>query len=97
MASPPGDDLQLRHQPRHDVIADEVGQTLFEIEWLLDTADMSRPVFDPDKHRPSRGIGEGDDAPEHSVVGGQIPLELKRLPLCTFEQVEKVHELRSML
>jgi hypothetical protein len=24
------------------VIADEVGQTLFEIEWLLDTADMSR-------------------------------------------------------
>ena len=26
MASAPGDDLQLRHQPRHNVIADEVGQ-----------------------------------------------------------------------
>jgi hypothetical protein len=44
-------------------------QTLFEIEWLLDTADVSRSVFDPDKHRPSRRIGEGDDAPEHSVGG----------------------------
>lgn len=38
---------------RHNVIADEVGQTLFEIEWLPDTADMSRTVFDPDQHRPS--------------------------------------------
>jgi hypothetical protein len=36
MASAPRDELQLRHQPRHDVIADEVGLTLFEIEWLLD-------------------------------------------------------------
>jgi hypothetical protein len=35
------------------VIADEVGQALFEIEWLLDTTDMSRTVFDPDKHCPS--------------------------------------------
>jgi hypothetical protein len=79
------------------VIADEVGQTLFEIEWLLDTADMPRSVFDPDKHRPSRRIGKCDEAAEHSVGGGQITLELERFPLCTFEQVEKVHELRSIL
>jgi hypothetical protein len=25
-------------------------RALFEIEWLLDTADVSRPVFDPDKY-----------------------------------------------
>jgi hypothetical protein len=79
------------------VIADEVGQTLFEIEWLLDTADMSRSVFDPDKHRPSRGIGKGDEAAEHSVGGGQVTLELEGLPLWTFEQVEQVHVLRSIL
>src|SRR4029453_14742394 len=97
MASAPRDDLQLRHQPRHNVIADEVRQTLFEIEWLLDTADVSGTVFDPDKHRPSCRVGECDEAAEHSVGGGQVTLEFERLPLRTFEQVEQVHVLRSIL
>ena len=54
----PGDDLQLRYQSRHDVIADEVRQAFFKVQRFRHTSHVARTVLDADEHRASRGIGE---------------------------------------
>jgi hypothetical protein len=79
------------------VITDEVSQALFDIEGLLHATDVARAILDPDEHCPARGIGECDETPEHSVRRRHVALEFEGLPLRSFEQVEQVHELGSIL
>jgi hypothetical protein len=67
------------------VIADEVGHAFFEIQRFLHAADVARTVLDPDEHRPSRGVGKCYEAPEHSVGGRQVALQLEGLPLVASE------------
>jgi len=97
VTSSPRDDLQLRHESRHNVIADKVGQAFFKVQRFSYTAHVARTVLDTDKYGPPGGVGECDDGPEHSVWRRQVALELEGLALRAFEQIEKVHELGSIL
>jgi hypothetical protein len=93
----PRDDVELWNKPRKNMVADEIRQALFEVERIAHAADVPGAILDPDDHGPSRRVREGHDASQHAVGGRQIALELKSLPLRSFENVEQVHELRSIL
>jgi hypothetical protein len=93
MAPTPGDDLQLRYQSGDYVVADQIRQTLFEIQRLVHSADMTRTILDADEHSPAGGVGAGHQAPQNALWGGEVALELESLPLRTLEQIEQVHKL----
>jgi alkanesulfonate monooxygenase SsuD/methylene tetrahydromethanopterin reductase-like flavin-dependent oxidoreductase (luciferase family) len=71
------------------VIADEVREALFEVQGCGHAANVAGPVLDADKERAARGVGEGNDGLDHPVGSGEIALELQRLALRAFEQLEQ--------
>lgn len=97
VAPTPSDDLQLGDQSGSDVVADQIRQTLFEIERLLDSAHMVRPILDADEHGATGGVGEGHEASQHALGGREIALELEGLSLGPLQELEQIHELRSIL
>jgi hypothetical protein len=93
----PRQDLELRHESGDDVVADQVGEALLQIEGIAHAAHVSALVLDADKQRSARGIGEGDDRLERAVRGGEVALELEGLALRALEQLDEVHALGSVL
>jgi hypothetical protein len=90
----PPEDLYLRDDPRTNQIADEAGRALLEIERIGHSTDMPAPILHPDQQRPARGVGEGYDRLEGSAGGGEVALELQRLPLRALEDLHEVQHAR---
>jgi len=51
LGAAPGQDLDFRYEARSDVIADQVGQPLLQIERLDDASDMAALVLHPEQQR----------------------------------------------
>jgi hypothetical protein len=80
MRATPGKNFQLGRQPGHDVVANQIRQSLLGSERILYAAYMPRLVLHADKQRASGGIGKRDNRAENAVWRRYIPLELQRFP-----------------
>jgi hypothetical protein len=93
VSAAPRQDLQLGHQPRNDVVANQIGQALFQVQWVAHTAHVSRSILDADEQRAARRVGERNQGLQRALRGGEVALEFQRLALCTLEEVEEIHML----
>jgi hypothetical protein len=82
----PGKDLDLRHESRRDLVADEVGQSLPNVERIENATDVAGTILDSDQKNAARGVREGDDGLQNSVSAAETTLELKSLSFRAFEQ-----------
>lgn len=97
LGAAPGQDLDFRHEPGDDQVADQVRQALLQIQRLAYAADMPAPVLNAEEQRPAGRVREGNDRLEHTLRRGQIALELQRLALGALKQLDEVHALGSVL
>lgn len=92
---PPGQDLDLRHQPRADPVADQVGEPLLLIQRVSNAAHVAAAILHPDQQRAAGCVGEGHDRFQRPIRRGKITLDLQRLALRALEQVEQVRIARK--
>jgi len=76
----PRQDLELGDQPRNDVVADQVGQALFHVQWLAHTAYVARPILDADEQRAARRVGERDEGLQRTSGADRSRLNSSVLP-----------------
>src|SRR2546426_6190912 len=93
----PGQDLDFRHEPRNDQVADQVRQALLQIERLSYTADVPLSVLHTQGQYPAGRVGKGNDRLQRALRRGELALKLEGLALGALEDLDEVHGLRSLL
>jgi hypothetical protein len=87
----PGQQLEIRQQPRGDGVGNQAGDPLHEGKRVSHASDVPAPILHPDEHHTTRRIGEGDDRAKKSLGRGQVALEFEGLALRVAEGIEEVH------
>jgi len=67
MGPAPRHDLEIRHDARDNVVADQAGETLLQVEWVGHAPHMSAPILYAQEQRPPGGVGEGHDRLQGAV------------------------------
>jgi hypothetical protein len=88
----PREDLDLRNNARADAVADEVGQSLLQVERVGHTTDMAASVLHADQQRATRRVGEGHD--RFRAVSGE---DRSRLNSSVLPSGRSRSSIRSML
>jgi hypothetical protein len=92
LSAAPRQDLDLRHEPRGNLIADEVGEPLLHVERINDAADVGRSVFHPTSRVPPAVFAKAT-----TVLRAPSEPERSRLNSRVFPSARLSSSMRSML
>ena len=87
----PGQNLDVRYEPRADGVHHEVGQPLFDRQNLRYAAHPAGFVLDSNRDNAASRVGKRDERLQDAFVGGQVSLVFEGLALRPLQQFEQVH------
>jgi hypothetical protein len=91
MRSPPGQNLDVRDEPRADGVHHEVCEPFFDRQNIWYAKHPTGFVLDPNRDGAAGGVREGYESLQNAFVRGQVPLVFERLAFRALEQFEQVH------